>query len=62
MFVAHAANVNGFKLGCKMVLFIDDTLLSGPYTGNILVAYALDVDNHLFNFTYVIEFVEKIDD
>jgi len=30
MFVAYAVNVNGFKLGCKLVLFIDGTHLSGP--------------------------------
>jgi len=33
MFVAYAANINGFKLGCCMMLFVDGCHLSGPYKG-----------------------------
>lgn len=54
MFVAYAANVNGFKLGCRCMLFVDGTHLSGPYKGTVLEACALDADNHLFNFAYAI--------
>ena len=36
-----------------MILFVDGYQLSGPYKGTIL-AYTLDADNHLFNFTYTI--------
>jgi len=30
MLVAYAANVNDFKLGCRMIVFVDGTHLSGP--------------------------------
>jgi len=50
MFVAYVANINGFKLGCRKMLFVDGCHLSGPYKGAMLAACALDADNHLFNF------------
>ena len=49
MFMAYAANVNGFKLGCRLVLFVDGMHL-------------LDADNHLFNFAYAIVCDEKIEE
>ena len=30
-FIAYTANVNGFKLRCRMILFVDGTHLSRPY-------------------------------
>jgi len=60
MFVAYAANVNNFKLGCRKILFVYDTHLKGPYKGTSLMACALDADNLLFNFAYGIVCGEKI--
>ena len=60
MLVACAANVNNFKLRCRFPLFIDGSHMSRPYKGTFLVAYTLDANNHLFNFTYVIVCGEKI--
>lgn len=37
-----------------MMLFVDGTHLSGPYSGTLLAACALDADNHLFDFAYAI--------
>ena len=37
MFVAYAANINGFKLGCHMMLFVDRCHLSGLYKETMLV-------------------------
>ena len=54
MFVAYTANINGFKLGCCMILVVDGCHLSGPYKGIMLAACAPDVDKHLFNFAYAI--------
>ena len=62
MFVAYAANINGFKHGCRLVLFVDVTHLSGTYQGMMLAACTLDEDNHLFNFAYAIVCGEKIDE
>ena len=60
--MAYPANVNGFKLGYRLVLFVDRTHLSGPYQGTMLAACALDADNHLFNFAYAIVCGEKIEE
>ena len=37
MFVAYAANINGFKMGCRMMLFVDGCHLSRPYKGTCLL-------------------------
>ena len=62
MFIAYAANVNGFKLWCRLVLFVDGTHMSGPYKGTLLAVCALDADNHLFNFAYAIVYGEKVEE
>jgi len=62
MFIAYAANVNDFKLRCRMILFMDDTHLCGPYKGTFLAACSLDGDNHLFNFAYDIVCGDKIEE
>ena len=60
IFVAYAANVNDFKLGCKLVLFVDGTHLNGPYQGTMLAACTLDADNHLFNLHTPLFVVKKL--
>jgi len=40
MFVAFAANINGFKLGCRMILFVDGCHLSGAHKGTMLAECA----------------------
>jgi len=35
--VAYATNINGFKLGCHMMLFVDGCHLSGLYKRTMLV-------------------------
>ena len=60
MFVAYAANVNYFKLGCRKIMFVYDAILSRSYKGTFLVTCALDADNNLFNFAYGIVCGEKI--
>lgn len=62
MFVVYATYVNGFKLGCKMILFVYGTYLSKLYKGVMLVACALDANNNLFNFAYAIVVTEKIEE
>ena len=62
MFITYTANVNEFKLGCRMILFMDGTHLSGPYKGTLIAACTLDADSHLFNFAYGIVCGEKIEE
>ena len=49
MFVAFGVSLNSFTLGCRKLLFMDVTHLSGPYEGNMLAVMTLDADNHIFD-------------
>jgi len=62
IFVAYTANMNGFKLRCRKILFVDGCHLSGPYKGTLLAACALDANNHLYNFMYGIVCDEIIEE
>ena len=62
MFIVYVANVNVFKLGYRLVLFVDGAHLSGPYKGTLLAVCALDADNHLFHFAYAIVYGEKVEE
>jgi len=45
LFVAYGACLNRFILGCRKILFIVGSHLSGPYERTLLGAVALDADN-----------------
>jgi len=53
MFVSLGAALNGL-MGCRKMLFVDGTHLSGPYEGTLLSAIALDANNHVFNVAYAV--------
>ena len=42
-----------------MIIFVGGTHLSRPYKGTMLVACAMDANNHQFNFAYVILSTER---
>ena len=42
--MAYAANINGFKLGYRMMLFVHGCHLSAPYKGTMLATCGLDAD------------------
>ena len=54
MFVGLGASLKGFVMGCRKMLFLNGTHLSGPYKGTMLAAVALDADDHLFDVAYAI--------
>ena len=62
MFVTYAANINGFKLTYRKILFVDGCHLSGSYKGTVLAACVHNADNHLFNFAYSIVSSESVED
>ena len=62
MFVAYGASLNGFIFGCKKILFIIGAHLSGLYEGTILLAIALDVNDHLFDVRYAVVSTENVDE
>jgi len=62
IFMEYGTNINRFKLGCRMILFVDGFHLNGPYKGTTLAACALDANNHFLNFTYAIVSSETVED
>jgi len=54
IFVALGTSLNGFIMGCRKMLLVDGTHLSGPYEGTMLAAIALNADNHMFDVAYVV--------
>nr|CAN80481.1 hypothetical protein VITISV_036329 [Vitis vinifera] len=48
LFIAHAFSIQGFTMGCRLVLAIDSCHLSGPYKGALLSAIAYDADDGMF--------------
>ena len=54
MFIVFSASLNGFILGCKKMLFVDETHLSESHKGTMLTVVALDVDNHTFDVVYAV--------
>jgi len=59
MFVTLGASLNGFILGCRNIIFVDSSHLSGPYEGTLLEAVGLDANNHLFDVAYEIVLSEN---
>ena len=62
MFIAYGVCLNGFILGCRKMLLVDGSYLSGSYEGTLLRAVTLDVDDHLFDVAYAIVSGENHDD
>jgi len=56
------ANINGFKLGYRIMRFVNGCHLGRLYKGIMLAACALDADNYLFNFAYAIMSSESTED
>ena len=55
------ANINGFKLGYRIMRFVNGCHLGRLYKGIMLAACALDADNHLFSFSYAIVSSENVE-
>ncbi|RVW25113.1 hypothetical protein CK203_112537 [Vitis vinifera] len=48
LFIAHAFSIQGFIMGCQLVLAIDSCHLSGPYKGALSSSIAYDADDGMF--------------
>ena len=47
LFIAHSFSIQGFLMGCWLVIVIDSTHLSGPYRGSFSTT-TYDVDDDMF--------------
>ena len=49
LFVAYAVSIHGFKMGCRLIIVIDPSHLSGPYKDALFSASSYDADDGLFS-------------
>ena len=48
LFIAHAVSIQGFTMGCRPIIAIDSSHMSGPYNGTLFSATSYDANNSMF--------------
>ncbi|KAL6323882.1 hypothetical protein AAG906_005879 [Vitis piasezkii] len=59
LFVAHAVLIQGFALGCRSVIAIDSSHMSGPYEGALFSATAYDANDSMFPLAFSVMIVAE---
>ncbi|RVX17044.1 hypothetical protein CK203_003269 [Vitis vinifera] len=62
LFIAHSFSIQGFLMGCRPVITIDSTHLSGPYRGSLFSAIAYDADDGMFPIAFGVVSLENYED
>ena len=62
LFIAHSFLIQGFLMGCQLVIAIGLTHLSGPYRGSLFFATAYDVDDDMFPIAFGVVSLENYED
>ncbi|KAL6314438.1 hypothetical protein AAG906_025923 [Vitis piasezkii] len=62
LFIAHSFSIQGFLMGCRPVIAIDSTHLSGPYRGSLFSAIAYDADDGMFPIAFGVVSSENYED
>ena len=52
LFIAHEVSIIGFLSGCRPVIAIDSSHMSGPYSGALFLATSYDANDNMFPITY----------
>ncbi|RVW39291.1 hypothetical protein CK203_085102 [Vitis vinifera] len=52
LFVALSVSIHGFQLGCRPIISIDSSHMSGPYKGALFSASSYDADDGMFPLAY----------
>ncbi|XP_019079664.2 uncharacterized protein LOC104881329 [Vitis vinifera] len=61
LFIAHSFSIQ-FLMGCRPVIAIDSTHLSGPYRGSLFSATAYDADDGMFPIAFGVVSSENYED
>ena len=59
LFIAHGFSVHGFLMGCRPIISINSSNLSGPHKGALFSALAYDADDDMFPLAYAIVSLEN---
>ncbi|XP_034683284.1 uncharacterized protein LOC117912709 [Vitis riparia] len=62
LFVVLSVSINGFQLGCRPIISIDSSHMSGPYKGALFSASSYDADNDMFPLAYGLFSSENYED
>ena len=52
LFIAHYFSIQGFLMGCRLVIAIDSTHLSGLYRGSLFSTTAYDHNDGMFPIAF----------
>ena len=52
LFIAHEVSIIGFLRGCRPVITIDSSHMSGPYSGALFSATSYDANDNMFLIAY----------
>ncbi|RVW94428.1 hypothetical protein CK203_035725 [Vitis vinifera] len=62
LFVALSVSIHGFQLGCRPIISIDSSHMSGPYKGALFSASSYDADDGMFPLAYGLFSSENYED
>ena len=62
LFVAHVVSIKGFAMGCRPIIAIDSTHMSGPYRGTLFSATVYDVNESMFPLAFGMMSLENYED
>ena len=48
LFIAHDVSIQGFLMGCRPIIAIDSSHMSGPYGGALFSATSYDANDNMF--------------
>ncbi|XP_010665184.1 uncharacterized protein LOC104882695 [Vitis vinifera] len=61
LFVAHSVSIQGFAMGCRPIIAIDSTHMSGPYRGALFSATSYDTNDAMFPLAFGVMSSENYD-
>ncbi|KAL6350749.1 hypothetical protein AAG906_028217 [Vitis piasezkii] len=62
LFITHSFSIQGFLMGCRLVISIDLTHLSGPYRDSLFFTTAHDADDGMFPIAFGVVSSENCED
>ena len=62
LLIAHDVSIQGFLMGCRSIIAIDSSHMSGPYGGALFSATSYDINDNMFPLAFGVMSSENYDD
>ena len=62
LFITHAIFIQGFAIGCQLIIAIDSSHMSGTYGGALFSATTYDANDYIFPLAFGITSLENYED